>query len=254
MRHLVLLMAVLALGCQSESAKRNGIKSAQYESEMHFKNEHHLFLNYFFGMSISDYEKATKKNFIEHKIFLSGEKEQCELNRYSHKHTELDVENISRHSIIYYQYQIGGEEFEAVLRPVFKYNRLAKIELQTLNCFNFGNHQHAFYRRKVNDTQKALLEHHREKFGAYTVTQPKGKEREEDVIKNAGVNLEHFDTNRYIFTHQNKVVTIEQKCCDFKPLIVYTHKAFFDYTHNKSYEKEMALESELYHYRGESEL
>lgn len=251
----MLLCALAFAACQhAENRKSKSIDPIELQASKSYKKEHHLFLNYYFGMSVAEYENATKLNFMKRQVFLSGENQDCELNRYSHRHTREDIDNISKHSVVYYEFDLGKEEFEAVLRPVFKYNRLVKIELQTLNCFNFGNHQHEFYRRKINSTHKALIDLHKDQFGKYQIAEKSRTEHDESVIKNAGVAINQFDTKKYIFNHQKKVITIEQKCCDFKPVIVYTHKAFYDFMHDKSTETERNLENELYHYWGESEI
>lgn len=228
MRILLIFSVVLALGCQSERNHQNNQNQILVQSNKVFKKEHHLFLNYYFGMTIQEYETATKQNFINKTLFLSGEKEDCELNRYSHKHTQEDIENISRHSTVYYEFSVGKEEFEAVLKPSFKYDRLVKVELQTLHCFTFGNHNQEFYRRKVNNTKKALLDSHALEFGKYKVSEKKMTDDDKAVIRNAGVTIEHFDTRKYTFNRNLKMVTIEQKCCDFKPLVIYTHTPYVE--------------------------
>lgn len=221
-----MLASILLLGCQSERSHKNSQNPVLVKSNKKFKKEHHLFLNYYFGMTIQEYETATKENFVNRKVFLSGEQEDCQLNRYNHKHTQEDIENISRHSTVYYEFSFGSEEFEAVLKPSFKYDRLVKVELQTLHCYNFGNHNQEFYRRKVNDTKKALLDSHAKEFGKYKIAYKKMTEDDMAVIRNAGVTIKHFDTNKYIFSHSQKIITIEQKCCDFKPLVIYTHAPY----------------------------
>lgn len=223
MKLLPFFIGLLFFGCQNGLQNNNeNAPAIQVEFNKAFKKEHHLFLNYYFGMSISDYENATKRNFTSKEILLSGEKEECELNQYSHKHTITDIENINAHSTVYYEFLLGTEEFEATLKPVFRNDKLIRIELQTLNCFNFGNHSHEFYRRKINNTRAALLKMHAEKYGAYTIKAKIHSDLEKDVIKNEGVAIESFDTNTYIFIHDNKRITIDQKCCDFKPMVVYT--------------------------------
>lgn len=215
------------LGCQSERNSNNH-EPIQVKANKTFKKENHLFLNYYFGMTIDEYETATKHNFINKQLFLSGEKNTCELNRFNHRHTREDVENINKHSTVFYEFSYNNEEFEATLNPVFKHDKLVRLELQTLNCFTFGNHNHEFYRRKIEKTRQALVDLHRQKFGNYKIDPKIHTPDDLAVIKNAGVAIEQFDTNKYVFNHSNKVITIEQKCCDFKPLIIYSHAKYLE--------------------------
>jgi|GEM_PF-4679150 len=254
MRLILMLCAALLFGCQHAENRTHKDRLELPKLKQTYKKEHHLFLNYYFGMSVAEYEAATRHNFMSNQLFLSGEKETCKLNRYGHHHTREDINSIDSHTVVFYEFNLGHEEFEAVMQPVFKYNRLIKIELQTLNCFNFGNHQHQFYRQKINDTRLALIDLHSKQFGDYEVSRKKHTLDDLSVIKNAGVKIEHFDTNKYIFNYNSKVVTIEQKCCDFKPVVIYTHKAFYDFQHHKSTETERRFESELHHYSEPSEI
>ncbi|MFT3795586.1 hypothetical protein [Flavobacterium sp.] len=229
MRIITLLLALVLLGCQSERSSNSNKEAYRLKPIKNYKKEHHLFLNYYFGMTIEEYETATKHNFMTRKLYLPGEKDQCDLSHYSHHHhTHQDIENINYHSNVYYAFSLDDEEFEASLKPVFKYEKLIRLEMQTLNCFTFGNHSHDFYRRKIASTRKALIDLHQQEFGRYSVTPKKHNLDEMAVIANAGVNISHFDTNKYTFKHQNKVVTIEQKCCDFKPLVIYSHAEFLE--------------------------
>ena len=226
MKVLYLFIGMLFFGCQNASENNANRAAIKVEFNKEFKKEHHLFLNYYFGMSISDYENATKRNFTSKEILLSGEKEECELNQYNHKHTITDIDNINAHSIVYYEFTLGSEEFEATLKPVFRNDKLIRIELQTLNCYNFGNHNHEFYRRKINNTRAALLKMLSEKYGDYTIKPKIHSENEKDVIKNEGVAIDSFDTNTYTFVHNNKRISVTQKCCDFKPIVIYTLDQF----------------------------
>lgn len=248
MRILLILCAALIFSCQHAENRTHKDRLIVPQLSKRYKKEHHLFLNYYFGMSIEEYEKATRQNFMSKHVFLSGEKEACKLNRYGHHHTQQDIDNIGRNSTVYYEFDTGSQEFEATIKPVFKYNRLIRIELQTLNCFNFGNHQHEFYRKKINDTRVALIDLHTQQFGQSKKLRKQHTSDEWSVIKNAGVDISKFDTNKYTFQRDHKVVTIEQKCCDFKPLVIYTHRAAHDLLHQYSPEAERAFENELYHY------
>ena len=248
MKLVLILCAALVFGCQHAENRTHKDRLVVPQLSKRYKKEHHLFLNYYFGMSVEEYEKATRQNFMSKHIFLSGEREACDLNQYGHHHTQEDIDAIGRNSLVYYEFDTGKLEFEAIVKPVFKYNRLIGIELQTLNCFNFGGHQHEFYRNKVNETRLALVDMHRQQFGQFKLTRKRHTANELAVAENAGVNLSQFDTDKYTFKQDHKVVTIEQKCCDFKPLVIYTHRAAHDLQHNYSAEAERAFERELYHY------
>jgi len=254
MRIILLFCFALLFSCQHAENRKHKDRLELPKLSQTYKKDHHLFLNYYFGMSVIEYEAATRYNFMSNQLFLSGEKETCNLNRYGHHHTREDIDNIDSRTLVFYEFRLDGEEFEAVMQPVFKYNRLIKIELQTLNCFTFGNHQHEFYRKKIDDTRTALIDLHSKQFGKYQVAKKNHTHDEMSVINNAGVVIERFDTNKYIFNQNTKVVTIEQKCCDFKPLVIYTHKTFYDFQHNKSSETEMKFEAELNHYATETEI
>ncbi len=248
MRIVLILCVALLFSCQHAENRTHKDRLVVPQLSKRYKKEHQLFLNYYFGMSVEEYEKATRQNFMSKHVFLSGEREACELNRYGHHHTQADIDNISRNSTVYYEFEDGPHTFEATIKPVFKYNRLVRVELQTLNCFNFGNHQHEFYRKKINQTRTALIDLHTRQFGKFQTTPKRHTQDEWSVIKNAGVDIAQFDTNKYVFKRDNKVVTIEQKCCDFKPLVVYTLRSFHDYQHNASADAQQRFESELYHY------
>lgn len=222
MRIFACMCLLFLWGCMNNGPLEQSKAQINLEFNKQFKQEHHLFLNYYFGMSVADYESATQLNFTNKEILLSGENDACALHGFNHKHTLEDIQEINKHSIVYYEFNLGNEEFEAVVKPVFRNDKLIRIELQTLNCFTFGNHSHEFYRRKINDTRQALLQMHTEKYGNYQIQRKVHNQHEKDVIKNEGVAIETFDTNKYVFSHNNKRITIEQKCCDFKPLVIYT--------------------------------
>jgi hypothetical protein len=224
MRIFVYICVLSLLGCKNNGPLEQSNSQINLEFNKQFKQEHHLFLNYYFGMSVADYESATQLNFTHKEILLSGENDDCALHRFNHKHTLKDIQEINKHSIVYYEFNLGKEEFEAVVKPVFRNDKLIRIELQTLNCFTFGNHSHEFYRRKINNTRQALLQMHIEKYGAYQIKRKVHNQSEKNVIENQGVVIKNFDTNKYIFNHNNKYITIEQKCCDFKPLVIYTYE------------------------------
>lgn len=222
-----MLFALVLLGCQSERSHKNNHNPVAVQPVKKFKNEHHLFLNYYFGMSIADYENATKQNFISRQVFLPGETKSCDLSRYTDQHAQ-QVEHINYHTEVYYEFTFDKHEFEATLKPVFKNDKLIRLEMQTLNCFNFGNHNHEFYRKRVNETRQALVGFHKKELGSYVMVPKVHNADELSVIQNAGVNIGLFDTHKYTFKNRNKVVTIEQKCCDFKPLVIYSHAEYLE--------------------------
>ena len=222
MKTIILVIAVLFVSCKEQQNSVIG-KTTKISSELNkeFKSTDHLFLNYYFGMTVEDYEIATRVNFQQKKILLADDRSDCKLSAFSESHKPEDIESISRLSQIYYVFGDGKDAFEAVIKPLFKNNRLARIELRTLNCFNVGNHNHEFYRRKVNEIHETLLKFHKEKHGNYTVSRRAQSEQEIAAYKDAGISMEFFDANKYIFDDNGKIISVEQKCCDFKPIVIY---------------------------------
>ena len=222
MRVFIFLLAILTISCKEQqnsvSGKRSLIKT---EFKKQFNQRDHLFLNYYFGMSVQDYENATKFNFTQKKILLADDDNDCRLGGITETNTLEDIEEINRLSKIYYVFGSGQDEFEAVIKPVFRNDKLVKIELQTLNCFTVGDHKHGFYRKKVNEIHDILLKLHLEDYGKYTSTPKQLSQHEIMAYENAGIPMDSFDSNRYTFTDNGKIISIEQKCCDFKPIIIY---------------------------------